>query len=143
MDNSTIFPMAEADLPGVLPLVAELGYPVSLDELAARYRAIRTMPRHEVLVWRDSGVQGVMHLEVVADLIEEDKVEIKALVVSSEMQGQGIGHHMITEARKWAKARGCSVIYLSCNLKREKAHSFYGREGFTAVKSSYFFERTV
>lgn len=121
--------------------MVQLGYPCTEGELRERFLNLINLPNHALRVWRDDCVKGVVHLEEVSDLIEEKKVEIKALVVDERTRSQGIGRALIQEAGKWAKERGCSIAYLNCNIKRERTHDFYLREGFGLLKTSHVFER--
>lgn len=136
--NSIVKPMELKDLPSVTRLCAELGYPVSPDEIKVRFLELQALPHHALLVVGDG--QGWIHLEIVFDLIEAKKVEIKALVVDEKLRGQGLGKKLLQASREWAGKNGLDTIYLSCNIIRDRAHAFYLREGFIKNKTSHFFE---
>ncbi len=139
--KNIILPMSQEDLPQVLELAQELGYETDLLSLGKRLAHLSQLPHHGAFVYSfDNKILGFIHLEIVSDLIEATKVEIKALVVSQTNRGQGIGSALIVEAKKWAMANGMHTIYLSCNILRERTHSFYRREGFVLMKTSHFFE---
>lgn len=131
------------DLKRVLELAGQLGYPGELKDFETRFQSLVALPSHSLWVYADMEVEGWIHLERVLDLIEEEKVEIKALVVSETSRGKGIGKALLIQAREWAKTYRVSTIYLSCNIIREKAHAFYEREGFKKVKTSYFYEAEI
>lgn len=141
--KSNIFPMNRADLGPVGALSDQLGYPVNLSELAKRFEELTSLPNHQLLVINDQGVKGWIHLEIVYDLIEEKKIEIKALVVDEKERRKGYGRQLVEAAREWAKTNLISTIYLSCNIIRDRAHSFYLREGFSKTKTSHFFELKI
>lgn len=143
MKTTKIFPLTEGDLSEVRGLVSQLGYSCYEGELTERFGKLMKLSQHALKVWKDDQVRGVIHLEEVFDLIEEKKVEIKALVVDEESRSRGIGRALLEEAAQWAKERGCTTMYLSCNIKREKAHSFYLRESFALLKTAHFFERKL
>jgi GNAT superfamily N-acetyltransferase len=143
MDKTPIFPMCEGDVPEARTLMGQLGYLMSEDELRERFRTVLRLPDHAVLVWKEDGLLGLMHLKEEVTLASGRRVEIKALVVSDSARSKGIGKYLVQAARNWAKERGCSMLYLSCNIKREKAHAFYQREGFSLAKTQHNFERTV
>lgn len=136
--NSIVKPMELKDLPSVTRLCAELGYPASPDEIKVRFLELQTLPNHLLMVIGDG--QGWIHLEIVFDLIEAKKVEIKALVVDEKFRGQGLGKKLLQASREWAEKNGLDTIYLSCNIIRDRAHAFYLREGFIKNKTSHFFE---
>lgn len=141
--NSLVRPMNRNDLAAVGAMSDQLGYRVENDLLIARFEELSTHPSHALFVSENDGVKGWIHLEVVLDLIEEKKVEVKALVVDEKARSQGHGNELLKVAREWAKTYGVSTIYLSCNILRERAHAFYLREGFERVKTSHFFEADI
>lgn len=65
--------------------------------------------------------------------------EISALLVHTEMRGQGIGTKLIEFARAWAVERGLKRLVLSSQMHRTEAHVLYRRCGFTDWKQSTFF----
>ncbi|MFL5783193.1 MAG: GNAT family N-acetyltransferase [Bacteriovoracaceae bacterium] len=122
----------------------QLGYPVNADELLQRFQKLASKKRHELLVYEEKGkVLGWIHLERVEDLIEEDKVEIKALIVDENSRGKRIGQALIRSAEKWVKSYHLHTIYLNSNIIRERTRKFYEREGFKIYKQSLFFEKMV
>lgn len=139
-----ISPMKESHLPEVMKLSEQLGYPVAISELETRWKKLSSKYRHGFFVYEENkNILGWIHLEVVEDLIEEDKVEIKALVVEENSRGTGIGKALIASAEKWAKTYQLHTIYLNCNILRERTHNFYIREGFSNYKTSHFFEKKI
>lgn len=60
-------------------------------------------------------------------------VEVENMGVSPEYRSMGIGHLLIAEAKKWAKSKGISKLFVVAYSKNEKAVKFYKREGFGDV----------
>jgi GNAT superfamily N-acetyltransferase len=136
--------MSELHLDKVATLSDQLGYPVSRSDLLKRFTKISSEKRHKLFVYEENTkVLGWIHLECVEDLIEEDKVEIKALIVDENSRGKGVGRALIEAAEKWGKTYHLHTIYLNCNILRERTHQFYERQGFRKYKTSLFFEKTV
>jgi GNAT superfamily N-acetyltransferase len=128
----------------VAALSNQLGYPCSVADLSYRFKLLNANPQQAMIIATEGDkVLGWIHLEAVLDLIEEVKVEIKALIVDENARGKGIGRELVKSAREWAKTNQISTIYLSCNIIREKAHAFYLKEGFQNVKTSHFFELKI
>ncbi len=128
----------------VTKLSDQLGYPVTESDLEGRFQKLILSKRHGFFVYvRNEIVLGWIHLEIVEDLIEEDKVEIKAIIVDENFRGNGIGKALINAAEKWAKTYQLHTIYLNCNILREQTHKFYQQEGFTQYKTSLFFEKRL
>lgn len=142
--KSVIRPMQREDLDAVRIMADQLGYPCLAPEFEQRFLELNVLNHHQLYVLVNQGkVQGWIHLELVTDLIEEKKVEVKAMVVGEDSRGQGYGSDLLSQAREWGKEKGVSTIYLSCNIVRDKAHAFYLREGFKKVKTSHFFEMVI
>ena len=136
--------MMENHLPQVARLSEQLGYPVSQADLTARWNKLSRNTRHGLFVCEENeNILGWIHLECVEDLIEEDKAEIKAVVVDENSRGNGTGKALIETAEKWAKTYHLHTIYLSCNIIRTRTHKFYEREGFKTSKTSHFFEKKI
>jgi N-acetylglutamate synthase-like GNAT family acetyltransferase len=141
MKSLKIRKMTEDDLPRVAELASQLGFPVLLDKLAQRFNALKVQNQHSLFVAQEDLILGWIHLEAVEDLIEETKVEVKAIVVDEQARGQGIGQALINVAKKWAREKEINYVFLNCNTLRTDAHRFYSREGFLLTKTSHFFER--
>jgi GNAT superfamily N-acetyltransferase len=56
---------------------------------------------------------------------------VEHVAVAASEQGKGIGALMMRHAMDAAVARGCYKLALSSNVRREKAHAFYDKLGFT------------
>jgi GNAT superfamily N-acetyltransferase len=138
-----IITMSVEHLERVRELSLQLGYEASLTDLRDRWEVLQSNPHHRLLVYVDRKVLGWIHFEEVFDLIEPVKVEIKALVVDEAARSTGVGKSLIRAAREWSKIRNRDIIYLNCNIVRDRAHAFYKREGFTLNKTSHFFEQKV
>jgi len=141
--NSVLRPMNRNDLELVGALSNQLGYPVKMSELITRFEELSALSHHALMVCGENAVKGWIHLELVSDLIEEKKVEIKALVVDESERSKGTGSLLVKAASEWAKTYGVTTIYLSCNIIRDRAHAFYEREGFSKVKTSHFLELKI
>jgi GNAT superfamily N-acetyltransferase len=136
--------MTEDHLAAVSALSGELGFPTGAEALRPRFQRLIANPRHALLVAsREQTVIGFIHAEIVDDLVEEEKVEIKVLVVSEKYRGQNIGHALVEEIREWARINRLGTLYLSCNILRERAHEFYHREGFALNRTSHIFELKI
>lgn len=81
---------------------------------------------------------GFLSLNIDYKLHHEKKVAtIDELIVTSKFQGRGVGTELISNAIEYSKRCDCEVIELTSNIKRNKAHEFYIKNGF--CKSSYKF----
>jgi GNAT superfamily N-acetyltransferase len=126
------------DWPVVAALLAELGRPEALgtpDEEKLRRVFLDYLERADVvaLVAEDEGrVVGFCDLEFRARLsFAEPQAWIPDLVVAEDARSRGAGGALIRRAEEISRDRGAWGMSLESATWRERAHSFYEREGWT------------
>lgn len=130
-----------SDLPQLVGLMAQLGYPASEDVLRERFSRVTRHPDYELLVLEDDdillGCVGLFQ----AQAFEHDTtyVRIVAFVVNAKHRRQGIGRRLIRAAEDWAHARGATAVLLNSGNRpeREAAHHFYQAMGYSVTSTSY------
>ncbi|MER5886745.1 GNAT family N-acetyltransferase [Streptomyces sp. NPDC001941] len=142
----TLRPAARADLPAVLALLADEERVVDpstlvVDEAHERaFTAIDTDPRNEVLVLvegaddQDAGgrVVGSLQVTYVPGLSKggAERALIEAVRIRADRRSGGLGRILMERTIDRARARGCALVQLTSNKKRQNAHRFYDRLGF-------------
>ncbi len=132
------------DISGVCDLMKNsLGYDVTPDILAKRIEKMENHGEYKVLVAVDNdNVLGFIGLCLgLAFEIEGNIMRIIALAVKPNYQGQGIGTQLVSQAEKFANEKGVTVIGVNSGLKRELAHKFYEKQGFS--KKGYSFTKIL
>ena len=56
--------------------------------------------------------------------------QVESVRVASHLRGLGIGTQMMEEAIRLCRERGCLLVQLTTDLKREKTRKFYENLGF-------------
>ena len=56
--------------------------------------------------------------------------QVESVRVVSKLRGQGIGKQMMREAIRICRERGCFLVQLTTDLKRQKTRKFYEDLGF-------------
>lgn len=122
-----------ADADDVAHLLAELGYPCEIADAAERINAILANDRQVLVVARRQGeVCGLMALDFMYYLpLGTTTCRVTALVVSPNVQGQGIGRHLLKEAERRARSGGAARIELTSGAQRVEAHAFYLACGYS------------
>lgn len=131
----------EDDLPQLVGLMTQLGYPASENELRERFSRITRHPDYGLLVLEEDrillGCVGLFQ----AQAFEHDTtyVRIVAFVVNAKHRRQGIGRRLIQAAEDWAKVRGATAVLLNSGNRpeREAAHHFYQAMGYCVTSTSY------
>ncbi|WP_214770196.1 GNAT family N-acetyltransferase [Exiguobacterium sp. s39] len=129
------------DLPQLVGLMTQLGYPAREDVLHERFSRVTRHPDYDLLVLEDDdillGCVGLFQ----AQAFEHDTtyVRIVAFVVNAKHRRRGIGRHLIQVAEDWAHERGATAVLLNSGNRpeREAAHHFYNAMGYSVTSTSY------
>ncbi|HEX3812354.1 MAG TPA: GNAT family N-acetyltransferase [Mycobacteriales bacterium] len=136
----TVFrPARKDDLPALLALLVDdqLGAERDSTEPDSAYlsafEAIDADPAHLLLVADEDGeVVGTLQLSVLPGLARHGALrgQIEAVRVAAGRRGSGLGGELMRVAIEEARARGCALVQLTTDLRRERARRFYERLGF-------------
>lgn len=129
------------DMPQLVHLMDQLGYPTSLEKLESRFSNIQSQPNYHTLVAELNnkvvGMAGLCH-----NLFYEydsSYVRIVAFIVDIEHRHKGIGEKLMREAEKWAIKQGATHIMLNSGNREERkaAHKFYLNMGYTDKSTGF------
>jgi GNAT superfamily N-acetyltransferase len=139
-----IRPGRAADAAALARLCTELGYPSTEEQMAERLRLLDGVD-HGLFVAEaaDSELRGVIDVHTRMVLEEDPFAELIALVVTEDVQGEGIGSALVAEAVRWASARSLPKVWVRVSLWREATPRFYESLGFTLYKQQRVFELTL
>lgn len=142
MNNLEIRKIAENDYSDICSLYNnELNIKISQSKFNERAKHILENINHDIFVALCSeSVVGFIVVEK-AIAIECDYIKINGIAVNKNYQGQGIGSQLIAYAEHYAKEHNIDLIILNSSIRREKAHMFYEKLGFS--KSSYSFRKKI
>jgi GNAT superfamily N-acetyltransferase len=138
MANIEIRDAVDADLPGILQILADSGIDggssFSLDEAREHLARLRASSNFRLLVAVvDGELAGTYSLLIIGKLGKRGTPAgvVEDVAVAPNSQGQGIGKAMMAHALEQCRKAGCYKLALSSNVKRESAHRFYESLGFT------------
>lgn len=137
-----------SDLPRLVELSEQLGYPNSIASLTRRFEDLVQSAEHRLVVAEgdrgtDSIVAGLLYLKLHKTLFVESGLEVGGIVVDQNFRGCGVGRMLMGYAEDVAKEWGLYYVRLSSNVKRADAHMFYESIGYERMKTSYFFRKTI
>lgn len=134
-----------SDAGPIAGLSSQLGYPSTTAQIGKRLRRLLLAPKHVVFVAEDSdaGVIGWLHGSVVNLLESETRAEIHGLVVATGHRSAGTGAKLLAAAEQWARSKRCKRVNLRCNIVRDRAHTFYLRQGYDHYKTQKAFRKTL
>jgi GNAT superfamily N-acetyltransferase len=126
-------------------LSRQLGYPAQPEEMKRRLARVQPDEEHALFVAEHpgGGIAGWIHVFLYHSIENATRAEVGGLVVDERCRSQGVGHQLLARAEQWAREKGCRAIGLRSNVIRERAHSFYEREGYTVIKTQKSFHKDL
>ena len=132
------------DAAAAAELCSQLGYPNSPDDIRERIdETSRSADRVAFAAVLDGEVVGWIDAAIERHLQSSPCAVIGGLVVRDGARGLGIGRRLCVEVEEWAKGQGIPVVRVRSQIKREDAHRFYLRDGYSKVKTSLVFEKRL
>lgn len=140
----TIRRASQNDAGAISALLDQLGYQVSPRESGERIGAVVDQPDHCVLIAElGQSVAGLIHAYIRSTLRVGQSVEIDCLVCDEKHRGIGVAGALLADLEDWSRRRQISAITLSTNVRRAETHEYYRNRGFTEVKRSVVFQRSL
>ena len=129
-----------ADVPAIVALLADdpLGKGregAAADAYLAAFDEIIANPMHQLIVGEDQGrVVACAQLTILAGLSRGGARRglVEAVRVAADLRSLGVGAQLMAECEARARAAGATVLQLTTDKSRVRAHGFYARLGFAA-----------
>lgn len=105
-------------------------------EVLAAFEEIQSDHNNELLVAEVQGrVIGTLQLTFLPGLSRGGmrRAQVEGMRVRSDLRNRGMGQRLMDYAIHLAQQRGCGLMQLTTDLRREDAHRFYLRHGFEAT----------
>ena len=128
----TIRLATQRDTGAIAPLLAQLGYPASPDELGERIERLTERPDGEVLIAElDDQVVGVAAYQLI-DVLErpDPQCRITSLVVDDRFRRRGVAYALVHTIEETARDFGCFRLEVTTQPDRADALAFYLASGF-------------
>ncbi len=138
MTKSILRPARADDVPALANLAGQLGYTVTVPDMAGR---LSRLPESEAVIVAEASqsVVGWMQIGTAFSIESEPFVEIRGLVVDSSHRAAGVGVALIDFAKTWTRSRGFTSLRVRSNVLRTATHGFYLRRGFELIKEQKVF----
>jgi GNAT superfamily N-acetyltransferase len=138
-------PATENDIPAMIPLIYDLGYPAPADEIKVRLENILQLKEFRTLlaVTDDGQIAGMIGMSENYGYEHNAKyIRILAMVTGKDFRNKGVGKTLMMEAERWAAEIDAYMIVLTSGLRDERkvAHAFYQHIGYE-IKSHGFVKR--
>ena len=131
------------DLPAVVALLADDAISASRSGhtstvtagVLAAFAEIDADPNHQLLLAVvDGDISACLQLSFLPGLSRGGmrRALVESVGVHAKLRGQGVGAALLEEAARRARFRGCGLIQLTTDKRRDAAHRFYARLGYVA-----------
>lgn len=103
------------------------------DKAMLVFENMKTYPFYKLYVAEvDCKIIGTYTLCIMENMIHKGKSSavVESVAVEKEYRSQGIGKIMMSHAIQQCENNNCYKMALSSNVKRERAHEFYEKQGF-------------
>ncbi len=126
------------DLPAIVALITDentvrpAGAVVD-ERYRVSFEALDRDPRNELIVAEDGGeVIGCLQVTYIPGLggHGRERAHVEAMRVRPDRRGRGVGGDLLRHTIERARDRGCTLVQLMSNNRREEAHRFYRALGF-------------
>jgi N-acetylglutamate synthase-like GNAT family acetyltransferase len=126
------------DSEAIASLLAQLGYPRSVEFVRSKIVLFQEQPSTRVIVAELckeaellGEVVGVLSFEAQPLFHQEGKIgTITALSVASTMRGKNVGRSLVNAIEEIAKEMDCIKIAVASGVQRDDAHAFYRKLGY-------------
>jgi ribosomal protein S18 acetylase RimI-like enzyme len=136
-------PAGVADLPAIVALLADdpfgaarnPAFEASREAYETAFAAMVGNPDNHMVVAVEGGaVIGCYQLTYIRGLSYTGglRAQIESVRIASDRRGRGLGDAMMRDAIGRARTRGCVLVQLTTDVRRERTRRFYERLGFAA-----------
>jgi aminoglycoside 6'-N-acetyltransferase I len=125
-------PAVEADVPSLVRLFGQLGYPSDESVIRTQLRLFAAGNAHALVAEADGGrLLGAVTVAVHPRLYSPHaSAQLTALVTDSEARRHGVGRALTRAAAEVARTAGCEKLYVRTNRRRQESPDFYRSQGF-------------
>ncbi len=149
INNQVLIRKAEIkDAERIAILADQLGYIVTSQQAQERIDKIQNNYSHVLYVATLDGLNhgkviGWIHAYIEDTIVTETAIFVVSLIVDQDYRYRGIGHLLIKQIENWAAKSDIKDILIGSNIKRKEAHLFYEKIGYTNIKQSLTFYKSL
>lgn len=142
MSSVTIRDAQISDAPRLTSLIVELGHPIEEAGVRRNLETLSAAGMLPLVAVIGNEVIAMCGLSAMVTVHRDAPVgRISVMIVTEEHRGRGIGSLLVAEAEERLAARGCRIVEVTSNQRREGAHHFYEQLGYE--RTSYRFMKRL
>ncbi|MGE5657452.1 MAG: GNAT family N-acetyltransferase [Actinomycetota bacterium] len=132
------------DAERIANLCEQLGYSVKHSQIEQCLSKIKEDDSHILYVASaNESVIGWVQGHICDLIIAPTHLLILGLVVDRDYRQQGVGKLLVQQIEDWASFVGCEGVLVRSNIKRQEAHLFYEKIGYTYTKQQKIFYKAL
>jgi len=131
------------DMGALAHLVTQLGYPSDRDQIRRRINSLAPGQSAVLVATSGDNIVGFVHIAIKVNIQVEPSADVRGLIVDERERGSGVGRALMQAAEDWAIQHRCANVYVSTNVLRLGARSFYRQLGYEPVKESLVFSKRL
>lgn len=141
----TVRPAQPKDCDAMAYLAVQLGYECTGREVQQRLSEMQDPTHFAVFVAEldDGQLAGWIGAYLFQSVETGSCAEINGMVVEQSIRSRGIGRALLHAAEEWGRSFGCNEISVRSNVKRDRAHQFYAKNGYRHVKTQKEFRKSL
>lgn len=130
------------DASTLVKLILELGHPIEQADVLRNLDTLSATGLLPLVATYGDRVIGMCGISAMVTVHRPAPVgRVSVMIVEETYRGRGIGAFLVAEAERRLAARGCQIIEVTSNVKRERAHQFYEKLGYE--RTSYRFMKRL
>ena len=120
-----------SDAPRLTELIIELGHPIEEADVRRNLETLSASALLPLVATTGDKVIGMCGLSAMVTVHRDAPVgRISVMIVAEAHRGRGIGGMLVAEAERRLAERGCKILEVTSNHRRDEAHRFYERLGY-------------
>src|SRR5262245_17104261 len=133
-----------SDLERTTELLRQLGYHMSLSEVASRIANVTASDAHYAAVAvAGEKLLGLVHVFERPALERPCQAVVQSLVVDEGARRTGVGRELMIAAEAWARLRGLQHLVLHTRIDRDHARAFYERLGYQRAATAHLMSKPL
>mgnify|MGYP003576562881 FL=1 len=131
-----------SDAPRLTELIIELGHPITEPDVSRNLESLSSNGLLPLVAEHEGEVIGMCGISAMTTVHRDAPVgRISVMIVAEAWRGRGVGAQLVAEGENRLAERGCQILEVTSNQRRERAHGFY--EGLGYERTSYRFMKKL
>jgi GNAT superfamily N-acetyltransferase len=130
------------DAPRLKQLINDLGHPIEVADVIRNLDTLSSIGLLPLVATEGDRIVGMCGLSAMTTVHRDAPVgRVSVMIVDEAYRGRKIGALLLAKAERMLAERGCKILEVTSNMKRDRAHHFYEELGYE--RTSYRFMKRL